>query len=390
MSSKEDMSAKISALHVDVEEQDEVEIEIRGARSKDVIPKSLVCRLPRNKTVREVKEHLKQKSDIADFEKLDNNIKFVFEGRSICDDETIVSLMKNEQESAITLYAVFCDKLPPSPSPKTAAAASSSSSAPSSAPFSPVSGSSAPPPTPGSPKWLEEVKAKVELNMRKAFYDLLENALNPEKPDHEWIVRLYAEMRDRLCALTPRRQDIREEIHEKMDVSLFQQMLTNNAFEVVDLQNLVGFTFARLQLLCSPARDDEIKERRRQLEDMIVQPDMSFGKFVACYLKFFHITVNDIEKDIEAFKSQMQSGTFSPQQSPKAASPATSGDVLSPNTTSAIKDIKTKLRQLGVAEEKISECVEKRDLLALLDQATGRVAGEVTGLRSQRQSTNRR
>mmetsp|Transcript_26716 Transcript_26716/g.61003 ORF Transcript_26716/g.61003 Transcript_26716/m.61003 type:complete len:87 (+) Transcript_26716:1021-1281(+) len=86
----------------------------------------------------------------------------------------------------------------------------------------------------------------------------------------------------------------------------------------------------------------------------------------------------------------MQSGTFSPQQSPKAASPATSGDVLSPNTTSAIKDIKTKLRQLGVAEEKISECVEKRDLLALLDQATGRVAGEVTGLRSQRQSTNRR
>eukprot|EP00960_Hanusia_phi_P021734 643638-Hanusia_phi.AAC.1 len=35
-------------------------------------------------------------------------------------------------------------------------------------------------------------------------------------------------------------------------------------------------------------------------------------------------------------------------------------DVLSPNTTSAIKDIKTKLRQLGVAEEKISECVEKR------------------------------
>lgn len=46
---------------------------------------------------------------------------------------------------------------------------------------------------------------------------------------------------------------------------------------------------------------------------------------------------------------------------------------------SAIKEIKGRLRQLGVSEEVISQCVEKRDLQALLDQALSRAQGTVSG-----------
>lgn len=46
---------------------------------------------------------------------------------------------------------------------------------------------------------------------------------------------------------------------------------------------------------------------------------------------------------------------------------------------SAIKEIKGRLRQLGVSEDVISQCVEKRDLHALLDQALGRAQGTVSG-----------
>ena len=50
------------------------------------------------------------------------------------------------------------------------------------------------------------------MRMRKAFFDLIEKALSEEQPDPEWITRLYAEMRDKLCALTPRRTDMHKEI----------------------------------------------------------------------------------------------------------------------------------------------------------------------------------
>jgi hypothetical protein len=79
--------------------------------------------------------------------------------------------------------------------------------------------------------------------MRKAFYDLIEKALSEEQPDAEWISRLYAEMRDKLCALTPRRADMHQDIHEALDVNHFEHMVRHKAFDPADLSKLVAFAF---------------------------------------------------------------------------------------------------------------------------------------------------
>jgi hypothetical protein len=102
--------------------------------------------------------------------------------------------------------------------------------------------------------------------MRKAFFDLIEKALSEEQPDPEWITRLYAEMRDKLCALTPRRTDMHKEIHYALDVDLFEQMVRHKAFDPADLAKLVACVFGRLQGLCSPSRDAEVRHRREELE----------------------------------------------------------------------------------------------------------------------------
>ncbi|KAJ1477640.1 hypothetical protein T484DRAFT_1820440, partial [Baffinella frigidus] len=54
--------------------------------------------------------------------------------------------------------------------------------------------------------------------------DSLEAALSQDAPDYDWLVRLFSEVRDRLCAMTPSRSSIHAEIHAGLDADLFAQM----------------------------------------------------------------------------------------------------------------------------------------------------------------------
>ena len=213
--------------------------------------------------------------------------------------------------------------------------------------------------------------------MRKAFFDLIEKALSEEQPDPEWITRLYAEMRDKLCALTPRRTDMHKEIHYALDVDLFEQMVRHKAFDPADLAKLVAFVFGRLQGLCSPSRDAEVRHSREELEALVAQPDLTFASFAVTFLKSFHATIEDIEGDVAEFRKKMS-------ESPGAGAAAGSSECVSPAEPSpdcahSVREMKARLRQMGVADEILSNCVEKHELEALLGQATGRAQGTVSG-----------
>ena len=54
---------------------------------------------------------------------------------------------------------------------------------------------------------LEGVKNQVKTQFRQAFIDLLQQSLESDTPDWNWVKNLYSELRDRICNLTPRRQD---------------------------------------------------------------------------------------------------------------------------------------------------------------------------------------
>jgi hypothetical protein len=340
-------------------------------------------------------------------------LKLVFSGRALEDDETLQSLLDLPSSSgraeggqpSLTLHAL----LVPSAECKAAASPSSTtSSASASAPCSPhrlfprhsaaAASSTSAPPTPGghadsgrgpaqspaSQEFLESLKKQVTANMRKAFFDLIEQALAATPPDHEWITRLYGEMRDRLCALTPRRSDLHREIHEVLDVDVFEQMVVKQAFDLAHLSKLVAFVFARLARLCAPVRDGEVAQRHEQLNALLSQQGTTFAQFAVVFLQHFHTTIDDLESDLQAFKGQMRS---SPSVSPGRSVGNSDKDAgLSPEKggrggggESPVKDLKARLRQLGVAEEKIHMCSEKKELESLLVQASARALGTVSG-----------
>ena len=38
----------------------------------------------------------------------------------------------------------------------------------------------------------DEIEKQIKVEMKKAFFDLIDNTVNSEKPDYEWITKLYS------------------------------------------------------------------------------------------------------------------------------------------------------------------------------------------------------
>ena len=389
-----EISASDDATHI----RKELSVEVRGSRTNGVLPTSIRLHLPSQATVSDVKAKLEGCAQAPHSVKA-TQLKLVHAGRAVANDETL-SLIAAEDSPAgeVTLHAVLLgpgernaaptsvkvgsvsvSPAGPSPlsSPRHCSSQSSFASSPQSFSYS------ASPVRSNSPQWVESLRKQVEDGMRKAFFDLIEKSLSEEQPDAEWVARLYAEMRDKLCALTPRRPDLHKQIHDALDVDLFETMVRHKAFDPVDLSKLVGFVFGRLQDLCSPSRDAEVQKRREELQALMEQPGVTFAKFAVLFLKHFHVTIEDIESDVAEFKKMMSNPMPTPASScvvggaAVPSSPSSQCDFHS--AAGSVQDLLAKLRQMGVSEDVLSSSGEKKELEALLQQATCRATGTVSG-----------
>jgi len=392
-------SAEISAGDDAVQHCKELTVEVRGSRTNGVLPTSVCLQMPCRATVSRVKAKLEACAQ-APHRIAASQIKLVHAGRALADDEVLSRIaaegFRSSSDEVCTLHAVLLGPGEKSAAPKPVKVGSVNASPAGPSPVnspryysSPSSVASSPqmfshpssPASSGSAKWMEGLKKQVEDGMRKAFFDLIEKSLSEEQPDAEWIARLYAEMRDKLCALTPRRADLHKQIHDALDVDLFETMVRHKAFDPADLSKLVSFVFGHLQGLCSPSRDVEVRRRREELEATMAQPDATFAKFAIMFLKYFHVTIDDIESDVAEFKKKMGNSTPEPAtgcEGAAAASSSASQSEASPGAGS-VQDLIGKLKHLGVADDVLSSCGDKGELEALLKKASGRVSGTVSG-----------
>ena len=155
---------------------------------------------------------------------------------------------------------------------------------------------------------MERLQGQVRTQMQKAYWDLLEQEASARPLSDktvDWIARLYGELRDRLARLTPRRQDLRQQLAAAMDhEALAQQLRSDEGIPSSDLERAVGFIYERLLALCAPAQDQALRCDRAVLLGLLdTGYDVSFGTFMVELLKRVHRAVDDIEAMIEQFRS---------------------------------------------------------------------------------------
>ena len=152
---------------------------------------------------------------------------------------------------------------------------------------------------------MERINQQIDEVMRKAFYDLLEQKVASEPPDYEWLVRLYTEMRDRLCSLLKETSLVRREIMESMDPEFFNQLLRDNVFNYEDFYKLMQYVFHKCKQLGSPERDSETDSKLKEITDFINSGNATFGTIVPMFVKNANQCIDKIYEDIKNFKERL-------------------------------------------------------------------------------------
>lgn len=144
------------------------------------------------------------------------------------------------------------------------------------------------------------IQEQIKNNMRKAFFDIIDETVNSDKPDYDWIVKLYTELRDRLLAFLRKDGKIYKQLEESFDIPLFKQMIENDVFEMESMVKLVNNMFYWIVKLQAPVRDTETSEAKSR----IFKSEPS--KMISTFLKEVHICIDKMEDDMLEYQKSIK------------------------------------------------------------------------------------
>lgn len=141
----------------------------------------------------------------------------------------------------------------------------------------------------------ERIEQQIKEQFNQAFYDTIKDSIQNGRYEH--IVRLYTEIRDRIVAKVKSTGRTHARILEDFDVDLFQQMVTNNAFDSDSLLRLVNTTFRWIHDLQMPTRDSSTEAAKQR----VLQAGTSMAEIVPVYVKEVHECLETMEQDFREF-----------------------------------------------------------------------------------------
>ena len=145
----------------------------------------------------------------------------------------------------------------------------------------------------------KKITEQIEKNMKQAFYDLIDQNTNSEKPDFDWIVNLYVEIKEKLMHYLKKDSDTYKSVDESFDVEIFSQMIRNDVFSQESMIKLVDNTFYWIKYLGAPYRDNDIDNSKKKVLES------PLNKIISVFLKEVHQCLTFYDEDMERiFKQQ--------------------------------------------------------------------------------------
>jgi hypothetical protein len=147
---------------------------------------------------------------------------------------------------------------------------------------------------------LKKIENQINEQMRKAFFDLIDENINSDNPDCLWLSSLFSEIKLRLLNIVNKNGKIYKKIDGDFDVELFRQMIENKVFNYDSVLKLIHNSFYWVDQLQAPIRDEyTIKARQRIL-------DSEPTKMISTFLKELHICIDYIYDDIISYNERIK------------------------------------------------------------------------------------
>ena len=143
------------------------------------------------------------------------------------------------------------------------------------------------------------IEKQIENTFKEVFYKMIDETVSSEKPDYDWIVKLYTEIRDRLVSYLKKDSKTYNQVMEDFDIPLFEQMIKNDVFDSMSMLKLVNNTFDWIMRLQAPVRDEYTKEAKKRV--LNTPPE----KMVSIFIKEVNLCVDFIDEDMQSFKKTL-------------------------------------------------------------------------------------
>ena len=155
---------------------------------------------------------------------------------------------------------------------------------------------------------------EVYETAEKAFWDSFEQELKEKKYDR--IINMLNEIIERLKSYTPRKESLRMEIEEGININNVKESFEKTKdIDKDGLKDIFTFVVNRIKMYESPAENDSTELWREGLYRRLNQDNMDYSKVLPLIFKGIFNKLDKIEKDISSFLKKIE-GT-SPLSSPK-------------------------------------------------------------------------
>jgi hypothetical protein len=147
---------------------------------------------------------------------------------------------------------------------------------------------------------MNALENQIKEMYEKAFYDIIDETINSNTPDYDWIVTLYSEIKERLLKYVKKDCNVYKSIDEDFDIDLFRQMIVNDVFDMDSLLKLINNTFNWIKKLQAPIRDQSTEDSKQRVLNS--QPE----KIVSTFIREVNVCIDYIEEDVVKFIMENQ------------------------------------------------------------------------------------
>ena len=142
---------------------------------------------------------------------------------------------------------------------------------------------------------MNKIEKQIKDTYEKAFYDIIDETVNSDKPDYDWIVKLYIEIKNRLLKYVKKQSKVYEQINDNFDIKIFRQLIENDVFNQNAMLQLIEKTFYWINKLQSPARDESTNESKNKI--LSSSPE----KIVSTFIREVNKCLDYIDEDMINF-----------------------------------------------------------------------------------------
>jgi hypothetical protein len=145
----------------------------------------------------------------------------------------------------------------------------------------------------------EELKDKIKTVMYECYWD--DVASDISNNNFSTTIQILDEIRHRLCALTPNREDMYTKIMENIDIDHMKSMIKYDAISGEYIYSVINFIISQIKEYGTVADEPWNEIWREKVNSRLIKKE-SLSKFFPCFFSEAFHRLERIEEDIQTFR----------------------------------------------------------------------------------------